>query len=192
MEHPGAGIPENPGEVLTIGDRARQPPETVLAALQVQSAIRTFVATMFLKLAEAPSWGPTWQACDAGGTRPWNGWLSPVAQQPSTSFTPTPRLADDHFWVATTSTGASRIAAMRGDWLQCELVHDRVIVASVTANGAVPRQWEWSEPGRPSALNCVRPKPRGKVTFPRNYPAASLARSLHQLEILMKDVNTCH
>lgn len=48
------------------------------------------------------------------------------------------RLADDHFWVGTTSAGASRIAAMLDEWLQCEFLNHRVIVTPVTANWAVP------------------------------------------------------
>ncbi|MDX8356508.1 sarcosine oxidase subunit alpha family protein [Sphingopyxis terrae] len=42
------------------------------------------------------------------------------------------RLADDHFLVSTTSTGAERIAAWMEEWLQCEWPHLDVIIAPVT------------------------------------------------------------
>lgn len=43
------------------------------------------------------------------------------------------RLGEEHFLVGTTSGGASRIAAWLEEWLQCEWVNFRVVVAPVTS-----------------------------------------------------------
>ena len=48
------------------------------------------------------------------------------------------RLADERFWIGTTSGGAARIAGMLDEWLQCEFLDYRVIVAPVTADWSVP------------------------------------------------------
>lgn len=56
------------------------------------------------------------------------------------------RLADNHFWINTTSGGAERVALAFEEWLQCEYVNHRALVTSVTAawgNVTVsgPRAW---------------------------------------------------
>jgi len=43
------------------------------------------------------------------------------------------RLAENHFWVSTTSGGATRIFAAFEDWLQCEWPSLRVLVTNVTS-----------------------------------------------------------
>ena len=58
------------------------------------------------------------------------------------------RLAADHFWVNTTTSGIDRTAAAFEEWLQCEYVDFRVLVTPVTsrwANVTVagPRAWDW-------------------------------------------------
>ncbi|EJL30856.1 sarcosine oxidase subunit alpha family protein [Novosphingobium sp. AP12] len=47
------------------------------------------------------------------------------------------RLAEDRFWVGTTGGGADRIAAWMEEWLQCEWLDLKVIVAPVTQAWAV-------------------------------------------------------
>ncbi|MFM8768172.1 MAG: FAD-dependent oxidoreductase, partial [Rubrivivax sp.] len=56
------------------------------------------------------------------------------------------RLAQDRFWVNTTSGGVERVALAFEEWLQCEYVHHRVLVTPVTSawgNVTVsgPRAW---------------------------------------------------
>jgi len=57
------------------------------------------------------------------------------------------RLGEQHFWVNTTSAGAERTADMFEEWLQCEFLHLKVLVTSVTARWANvtvagPRAWD--------------------------------------------------
>ena len=47
------------------------------------------------------------------------------------------RLAEDRFLVGTTTSGATRIAALMEEWLQCEWVKARVLVAPLTTSIAV-------------------------------------------------------
>jgi sarcosine oxidase subunit alpha len=44
------------------------------------------------------------------------------------------RLGPEHFFVNTTSGGAERVALAFEEWLQCEYVHHRVLIAPVTSN----------------------------------------------------------
>jgi sarcosine oxidase subunit alpha len=44
------------------------------------------------------------------------------------------RLGPEHFFVNTTSGGAERVALGFEEWLQCEYVHHRVLIAPVTSN----------------------------------------------------------
>jgi len=60
------------------------------------------------------------------------------------------RLAEQHYWVNTSTAGAERTAAAFEEWLQCEFVTLRVLVTPVTsrwANVTVagPRAWRWLE-----------------------------------------------
>jgi sarcosine oxidase subunit alpha len=60
------------------------------------------------------------------------------------------RLAQNHFWVNTTSGGAERVALAFEEWLQCEYVNHRVLVTNVTSvwgNVTVsgPRAWQLLE-----------------------------------------------
>lgn len=48
------------------------------------------------------------------------------------------RLGEEKFWVGTTSGGAARIVALLEEWLQCEFLDYRVVVAPVTADWSVP------------------------------------------------------
>ena len=47
------------------------------------------------------------------------------------------RLAEDRFLVGTTTSGAARIAGLMEEWLQCEWVNARVLVAPITTSIAV-------------------------------------------------------
>lgn len=47
------------------------------------------------------------------------------------------RLGQDHFWVGTTGAGADRIASWMDEWLQCEWLDLKVIVAPVTQSWGV-------------------------------------------------------
>ena len=47
------------------------------------------------------------------------------------------RLAEDRFLVGTTTSGATRIAGLMEEWLQCEWVNARVLVAPITTSIAV-------------------------------------------------------
>ena len=58
------------------------------------------------------------------------------------------RLGEHHYWVNTSTAGAERTAAAFEEWLQCEFVNLKVLVAPVTsrwANVTVagPRAWQW-------------------------------------------------
>jgi sarcosine oxidase subunit alpha len=58
------------------------------------------------------------------------------------------RLADQHFWVNTTSAGVERTAAAFEEWLQCEFTELKVLVTPVTSRWgnvtvAGPRAWRW-------------------------------------------------
>jgi sarcosine oxidase, subunit alpha len=79
------------------------------------------------------------------------------------------RLAGDHFWINTTSSGAERTAAAFEEWLQCEFVTLKVGVVPVTSSWsnitiAGPRAWEWLESAgmppelAPSRLGHLRMK----------------------------------
>jgi sarcosine oxidase subunit alpha len=58
------------------------------------------------------------------------------------------RLAEQHYWVNTTTAGVDRTAAAFEEWLQCEFTQFKVAVTPVTsqwANVTVagPRAWQW-------------------------------------------------
>jgi sarcosine oxidase subunit alpha len=58
------------------------------------------------------------------------------------------RMAEDHFWINTTSAGAERTAAAFEEWLQCEFVRMQVAVTPVTScwsnvTIAGPSAWAW-------------------------------------------------
>ena len=61
------------------------------------------------------------------------------------------RLGEEHFLVGTTSGGANRIAAWMEEWLQCEWVNFRVIVAPVTSS------WDVVTLTGPRARDVLRP-----------------------------------
>jgi sarcosine oxidase subunit alpha len=58
------------------------------------------------------------------------------------------RMAEDHFWINTTSGGVERTAAAFEEWLQCEFVNMKVAVTPVTScwsnvTIAGPSAWAW-------------------------------------------------
>jgi sarcosine oxidase subunit alpha len=74
------------------------------------------------------------------------------------------RLGEQHYWVNTSTAGAERTAAAFEEWLQCELVHLKVLVTPVTScwgnvTVAGPRAWQWLESiGLEAALAPARMK----------------------------------
>lgn len=48
------------------------------------------------------------------------------------------RIGEQHFWLTTTSGGATRIAAWLEEWRQCEFTDAQLIIAPVTTSWAVP------------------------------------------------------
>jgi sarcosine oxidase subunit alpha len=58
------------------------------------------------------------------------------------------RLAQERFWVNTTTTGVDRTLAAFEEWLQCEFVDFKVLLTPVTSRWANitvagPRAWDW-------------------------------------------------
>jgi sarcosine oxidase subunit alpha len=112
------------------------------------------------------------------------------------------RLGEQHYWVNTSTAGAERTAAAFEEWLQCELVHLKVLITPVTScwgnvTVAGPRAWQWLEsigleaalaPGHMKhmtmrastldgvALRVLRASFSGELGYELNVPVAEAAR----------------